>query len=315
MHGWTHGFGTHKGKELMQKLHVKSTSSPQEKPVWLVALITLGKGILKHPQGLIGGSIIAIVILSSIFAPLITPYNPDVINVPMRFQAPSARHFFGTDHLGRDVFSRVVYGSRASVLAGFVATGIAVVFGTFFGIVAGYVQGLTDSIIMRITDALLAFPSLVLMIAFAAVFGAGLGWAMVAIGIASIPGFVRLVRGQVLSIRAREYVEASRGLGANHLRITSKHIFPNIVAPIVVWSSLTVGGAILAESGLSFLGLGTQPPTASWGSMVNQGNQYLRLAPWIAIFPGAAIFFTVIGANLFGDALRDIGDPRMRGRT
>lgn len=282
---------------------------------WLSMLIGAVKNLVRHPQGLMGGSIILLVVLSSIFAPWISPYDPNIINVPNRFHPPSGEHFFGTDHLGRDVFSRVIFGSRASVLAGFVATGIAVIFGTFFGLLAGYMQGWVDSIIMRVTDALLAFPSLVLMIAFAAVFGAGLGWAMVAIGIASIPGFVRLVRGQVLSVAGREYVEASRSLGATHVRITGRHILPNIVAPIVVWSSLTVGGAILAESGLSFLGLGTQPPTASWGSMVNQGNQYLRLAPWIAIFPGAAIFFTVIGANLFGDALRDIGDPRMRGKS
>jgi peptide/nickel transport system permease protein len=270
--------------------------------------------LVLHPQGLLGGTIVLAVLLSAIFAFVIAPHDPNIINVPMRLQPPSQEHLFGTDHLGRDVFSRVVYGSRASVLAGFVATSIAVVFGTLFGVLAGYIGGRIDSVIMRVTDALLAFPSLVLMIAFAAVFGAGLGWAMVAIGISSIPNFIRLVRGQVLSVRAREYVEASRGLGANHMRITSHHILPNIVAPIIVWASLTVGGAILAESGLSFLGLGTQPPTASWGSMVNQGNQYLRMAPWIAIFPGAAIFLTVIGANLLGDALRDLGDPRMRGR-
>lgn len=267
-----------------------------------------------HPQGLIGGTFVLAVVISAVFAFTIAPYDPNIINVPMRLQPPSGEHLFGTDHLGRDVFSRVIFGSRASVLAGFVATSIAVVFGTLFGVLAGYMEGWVDSVIMRVTDALLAFPSLVLMIAFAAVFGAGLGWAMVAIGISSIPRFVRLVRGQVLSVRAREYVEASRGLGANHIRITSRHILPNILAPIIVWSSLTVGGAILAESALSFLGLGTQPPTASWGSMVNQGNQYLRMAPWIAIFPGAAIFLTVIGANLLGDAIRDLGDPRMRGR-
>lgn len=267
-----------------------------------------------HPQGSLGAIVVLAVLISAVFAFAIAPYDPNIINVPMRLQPPSGEHLFGTDHLGRDVFSRVIFGSRASVLAGFVATSIAVVFGTLFGVLAGYLGGRVDSIIMRVTDALLAFPSLVLMIAFAAVFGSGLGWAMVAIGISSIPNFVRLVRGQVLSVRTREYVEASRGLGANHMRITSHHILPNILAPIIVWASLTVGGAILAESGLSFLGLGTQPPTASWGSMVSQGNQYLRLAPWIAIFPGAAIFFTVIGANLLGDALRDLGDPRMRGR-
>ncbi len=268
--------------------------------------------LIRHPQGIIGGIVVIAVVACAIFAPVFAPYDPDVINVPARLEGPSAEHLFGTDHLGRDVLSRVIFGSRASVLAGFVATSIAVVFGTLFGMLAGYLQGPVDSVIMRVTDALLAFPNLVLMIAFAAVFGAGLGWAMVAIGISSIPNFVRLVRGQILSLRSREFVEASRGIGANHMRVALLHILPNIFAPIIVWSSLTVGGAILAESALSFLGLGTQPPTASWGSMVNQGNQYLRLAPWSAIFPGAAIFVTVIGVNLFGDALRDMGDSRMK---
>jgi len=250
-------------------------------------------------------------IICAIFAPVLAPYDPYQISVSSRHSPPSLEHWFGTDHLGRDVLSRVIYGSRASVLAGFVATSIALGFGTVLGLLAGYLEGWVDNLIMRVTDAVLAFPGLVLMIAFAAVFGAGLGWAMVAIGISSIPSFVRLVRGQVLAVRAREYVEASRSLGANHIRIAARHILPNIAAPIIVYTSLSVGGAILAESGLSFLGLGTQPPTASWGSMVSQGNQYLRLAPWSAIFPGAAIFLAVIGVNLLGDAVRDIGDPRM----
>lgn len=296
----------------MQELNELSIKLSRRKERGTAPVLEGLKRLFRHPQGVLGGIVIVVVAGSAAFAPFLAPYDPNVMDVPSRLQAPSLKHLFGTDHLGRDVLSRVIFGSRASVLAGFVATAIAVVFGTLFGMLAGYLEGWVDNVIMRITDALLAFPSLVLMIAFSAVFGAGLGWAMVAIGISSIPNFVRLVRGQILSIRTREFVEACRSIGANHTRVAIGHILPNIIAPIIIWSSLTIGGAILAESGLSFLGLGTQPPTASWGSMVNQGNQYLRLAPWGAIFPGAAIFLTVIGVNLFGDALRDLGDSRMR---
>lgn len=275
---------------------------------------TLLNRFLTHPQGIIGLTILSLVAFSAVFAPWIATHDPTVLSMPMRMQPSSGEHLFDTDHLGRDVFSRVVYGSRVSMLAGFVATSIAARFGTIFGPIAGYLEGRFDHVIMRVTDALLAFPELVLLITFAAVFGPGLTMAMVAIGIAGIPVFTRLVRGQVLSIRGREYVEATRSLGSSHLRIAGRHVLPNVLPPIIVWSSLLVGGAILAEAGLSFLGLGVQPPTPSWGSMVNQGNQYLRLAPWMSLFPGAAIFFTVLGANLMGDALRDLGDPRMRGR-
>ncbi len=275
---------------------------------------TLLRRLIKHPQGVIGMTILSLVVFAALFAPLIAPHDPTVLNMSVRMQPPSTEHVFGTDHLGRDVFSRVVYGSRVSILAGFVATTIAAVFGTMFGLLAGYLEGRFDHVIMRVTDALLAFPELVLLIAFATIFGPGLTMAMVAIGIAGIPVFTRLVRGQVLSIRGREYVEATRSLGSSHVRIASLHVLPNVLPAIIVWSSLLVGGAILAEAGLSFLGLGVQPPTPSWGSMVNQGNQYLRLAPWMSLFPGAAIFFTVLGANLMGDAMRDLGDPRMRGR-
>lgn len=269
---------------------------------------------LQHPQGVIGGAILLIVIIAAIFAPLIATHDPAQISSAKRMLPPSSEHLFGTDHLGRDVFSRVIYGSRVSIIAGVVVSCISALFGTIFGLLAGYLEGRFDHVIMRVTDALLAFPDLVLLIAFAAVFGPGLTMAMVAIGIAGIPVFTRLVRGQVLAIRGREYVEATRALGAGHTRLAARHILPNVLPAVIVWTSLLVGGAILAESGLSFLGLGVQPPTPSWGSMVNQGNQFLRLAPWMALFPGSAIFVTVLGANLLGDAMRDIGDPRMRGR-
>ncbi len=283
-------------------------------PAPLPTRASLWSKFLRHPQGVIGATILLTVVIAAIFAPWVASHDPAVISAAKRMQPPSAEHWFGTDHLGRDVYSRVIYGSRVSILAGVVASSIAAVFGTVFGLMAGYLEGRFDHVIMRVTDALLAFPDLVLLIAFAAVFGPGLTMAMVAIGIAGIPVFTRLVRGQVLAIRGREYVEATRSLGAGHARIAARHILPNVLPAIIVWISLLVGGAILAESGLSFLGLGVQPPAPSWGSMVNQGNQFLRLAPWMSLFPGAAIFLAVLGANLFGDAMRDLGDPRMRGR-
>lgn len=267
----------------------------------------------RHYQGVIGLAIVLLVMLAALLAPVIATHDPEEVDVQKRLQGPSVTHLFGTDNLGRDVFSRVVYGSRISILAGFVATSIAVTAGTTLGILAGYMGGKVDHTLMRLMDAFMAFPGLVLMIGFAAVFGPGLTNAMIAIGITGTPGFTRLVRGQVLAIRSRDFVEAARATGATGPRIAVRHVLPNILAPIIVWASLGVAGAILAEAGLSFLGLGTQPPTPSWGSMVNQGNSFLSRAPWIAIFPGAAIFLTVLGANLLGDALRDAWDPRLRG--
>lgn len=283
-------------------------------PVRPPTRVSFWSKFLRHPQGVIGAVILVAVVVAALFAPWIATHDPAVISSVKRMQAPSAEHWFGTDHLGRDVYSRVIYGSRVSILAGVVASSIAAVFGTLLGLIAGYLEGRFDHVIMRVTDALLAFPDLVLLIAFAAVFGPGLTMAMVAIGIAGIPVFTRLVRGQVLAVRGREYVEATRSLGAGHVRVATRHVLPNVLPAIIVWVSLLVGGAILAESGLSFLGLGVQPPAPSWGSMVNQGNQFLRLAPWMSLFPGAAIFLAVLGANLLGDAMRDLGDPRMRGR-
>jgi peptide/nickel transport system permease protein len=268
------------------------------------------RAVLRSGQGVFGCIVLVLLVALAVLSPIVATHDPASVDVPARLSPPSGEHWLGTDHLGRDVFSRVVYGSRTSILAGVVATTIAITLGTLLGLVAGYLHGSIDNAIMRVTDALLAFPELVLMIAFAAIFGPGLTLAMIAIGIASVPRVIRLVRGQVLAVRALEYVEATRALGSGSWRVIGQHILPNVTSPIIVWGSMLVGTAILAEAGLSFLGLGTQPPTPSWGSMINQGNQYLRLAPWISIFPGLAIFITVLGANLLGDALRDALDPR-----
>lgn len=267
----------------------------------------------RHYQGVIGAVIVLGVVVMAIFAPVIATHDPEVLGIDERLQAPSSDHYFGTDNLGRDVFSRLVYGSRVSILAGFLATFISVTMGTILGLIAGYGGGYIDHIVMRLMDAFMAFPGLILMIGFTAVFGPSLTNAMIAIGITGTPGFTRLVRGQVLSVRSRDFVIAAQATGSPEVRIARKHVLPNIMAPIIVWASLGVAGAILAEAGLSFLGLGTQPPTPSWGSMVNQGNAFLSNAPWIAVFPGGAIFLAVLGANLLGDALRDAWDPRLRG--
>ncbi|MGH2435820.1 MAG: ABC transporter permease, partial [bacterium] len=225
---------------------------------------------------------------------------------------PASTHIMGTDDLGRDILSRIFYGTRTSLLAGVISVGIAVAIGLPLGLLAGFYRGRLDDVLMRLTDAMLSFPFLVLALAMAAVLGAGLDRAMIAIGIVFTPGFVRLSRGQVLSEREQNYVEAARASGAGDGRIIWRHILPNIVSPVLVQASLSTAAAITAEAALSFLGLGTQPPTPSWGSMLNIAQAYLGSAPWMALWPGLAIFITVLSINLTGDGLREALDPRLR---
>ncbi len=238
-----------------------------------------------------------------------SPIKPDFVNL---LQPPSVAHPMGTDDLGRDVLSRVIFGARTSLLAGVISVGIAVVVGLPVGLLSGYYGGRLDDTLMRLTDALLSFPFLVLALALAAVLGAGLDKAMIAIGIVFTPGFVRLARGQVLSERELNYVEAAKALGAGDGRIIWSHILPNVLSPVLVQASLATAVAITAEAALSFLGLGTQPPTPSWGSMLNIAQAYLGTAPWMAVWPGLAIFVTVLALNLLGDGLREALDPRLR---
>jgi ABC-type dipeptide/oligopeptide/nickel transport system permease subunit len=251
-------------------------------------------------------------VLAAIATPLVSPYDPLKQDLANSLARPSFGHALGTDNVGRDVLARVIWGTRVSLAAGFVSIALAASFGSLLGLLAGYWGGRVDELIMRVVDAILSFPALVLALALGAVLGAGLGGVLIALGVVYTPTFARLMRGQVLTIKAREYVDAARLLGAPAWRIVMRHILPNAATPIVVQASVSVAFAILAEASLSFLGLGVQPPEPSWGSMINAGRGYLQLAPWLVFGPGAALFVTVLGLNFVGDALRDALDPRLR---
>jgi peptide/nickel transport system permease protein len=268
------------------------------------------RALLSRPTAVFGGVVLIGVIGLALFAPWIAPYDPLATSWSLVRKAPSAAHWFGTDEVGRDLLSRIIWGARASLSAGVIAVAIAVGVGVPTGMVAGYVGGWTDSLISRLTDAMLAIPFLILAIALAAFLGPSLGNAMIAIGVTATPIFVRLARGQVLAARAEDYVEAARAVGNPPIRILLRHILPNILPPVMVQATLAVAAAIIAEASLSFLGLGQQPPAPSWGSMLNTAQRFLTQAPWMAIFPGLAIFLTVLAFNLFGDGLRDAMDPR-----
>jgi peptide/nickel transport system permease protein len=260
----------------------------------------------------VGIAIIALFILCAAFASKVAPYDPLRQNLDQAFSPPSFQHLFGTDDLGRDLLSRTIYGARISLLAGAISVSIALVLGVAVGLVAGYWSKPLDLILMRLMDALLAFPSLILALAITAMLGSNLVNALIAIGVVGIPAFARLTRGQVLAVREYAFVEAGRALGASDIRIMIRHILPNVSAALIVQASLSVAFAILAEASLSFLGLGAKPPTPSWGSMVSLGRDFLDQAPWIVFAPGGAIFLAVLGFNFLGDALRDLLDPRVR---
>jgi len=249
-------------------------------------------------------------ILSAAGAGYLAPSSPIRGELSDALQAPSWAHWLGTDDLGRDEVSRLVYGARVSLLAGMISVSIAATVGVPLGLAAGYGGGLLDETIMRVVDAILAFPALVLALAISAALGPGFVSSMLAIGFVTIPAFARLTRGQVLAVRALDYVESARAAGAGTLRILAAHVLPNALSPLIVQASLSIAFAILTEAGLSFLGLGVQPPAPSWGSMLLTGKNYLVSAPWLSLAPGIAIFATVISFNLLGDALEDALDPR-----
>ena len=260
----------------------------------------------------VGGAIVGAVVLAALLGPLVAPYSPTQQDVRNILKPPAVAHVLGTDELGRDTLTRVLYGAQVSLQVGVLAVGISLLIGVTLGLVAGYLRGLTDAGVMRLMDGLLALPTLVLALAITAMLGPSLTNAMLAIGITGVPVFARLVRGQVLSVRELDYIQAARSLGAGDGRVMLTHVLPNVLAPIVVQASLAMPTAILAEAGLSFLGLGVQPPTPSWGAMLNTAKGYLQQDPWMAIAAGTAIFVTVLGFNFLGDAVRDALDPRLR---
>jgi peptide/nickel transport system permease protein len=261
---------------------------------------------------LAGALVTLVAVAVAVAAPILAPHNPLKQNLGNTLARPDRVHLLGTDNVGRDVLSRVIWGARISLLAGVVSVTIAALAGSSIGLFAGYQGGRADGAAMRLMDAILSFPPLVLALALGAVLGADLTGVLIALGVVYTPIFARLMRGQVLTIRSREYIEAARALGASAPSIAWRHVLPNAATPIVVQASLSVAFAILAEASLSFLGLGIQPPEASWGSMINAGRGYLRQAPWIVFGPGAALFVTVLGLNFLGDAVRDALDPKLR---
>jgi peptide/nickel transport system permease protein len=282
--------------------------APPESQPWRRAL----RRLVKRRGAMVGAFVVLFFVAVAIFAPLISPYDPIATNWLLVRKPPSAVHWFGTDEIGRDVLARIIYGARASLLAGVVSVCISLVCGVPIGLLAGYVGGFLDGLLMRITDAMLACPFLILAIALAAFLGPSLTNAMIAIGISAMPAFIRLTRAQVLNAKVEDYVEAARAVGNPHWRIALRHVLPNIVPPLLVQASLAIAGAIIAEAALSFLGLGQQPPSPSWGSMLNSAQRFIAQAPWMAFWPGFAIFFAVLSFNLLGDGLRDALDPRQR---
>ena len=270
------------------------------------------KRFRRNGLAVFGAVVLILFILLALLAPWVTQFSPRTVTYTAITNAPSWTHWFGTDDLGRDVFSRVVYGARVSLGIGFFSILIASLIGTAVGIVSGYLGGWVDEIIMRIVDAMLALPFLVLAIVVSAVLGASLQNTILAISIVSLPGFARIARGEAIAVKEREYIQAATALGSKTQRIVLQHVLPNISGPLIVQATLATAQAILTESSLSFLGLGVQPPTPAWGSMLNTAKGYLSIAPWMAIFPGIAIFLVVLALSLLGDGLREALNPRHR---
>lgn len=278
----------------------------QWKEVW--------KRLERNKMALVGLGILILLVLVALFADVIADYNTVVIkqNLAEKLQPPSAKHWLGTDKFGRDIFARLVHGTRVSLKVGIIAVGIAIVFGGILGAIAGFYGGKLDNIIMRAMDIFLAVPSILLAIAIVSALGPSIINLMLAISISNIPSYARIVRASVLSIRDQEFIEAAKAIGASNTRIIFRHIIPNSLAPVIVQATLGVAGAILATAGLSFIGLGIQPPAPEWGSMLSEGRQYLRDCWWITTFPGIAIMITILSLNLLGDGLRDALDPRLK---
>ncbi len=267
---------------------------------------------VRNRGGMIGLTIMVSITLIAVFAPVVAPYDPYELSRLDRLQGPTRAHLMGTDDLGRDLLSRIIYGARISMTVGLFTVLIATLLGAPAGIVAGYFGGKVDSVIMRVMDVIFSFPAVLLALAITAFLGPSLRNMILALGIVYAPGFSRIVRGPVLAARHLEYVEASRVMGASDARILFRHLLPNVISPLIVTATVTFSFALLAEAALSFLGMGAQPPEASWGVMLSSGRRFMETVPSLAIFPGVAIVITVLGSNLLGDALRDVLDPQLR---
>jgi peptide/nickel transport system permease protein len=270
------------------------------------------RALVANKLAVFGLAVLALLVLVAVFAPVLMPHSPVAVDIMGRLQPPSASHPFGTDELGRDILSRVILGARVSLQVGAIAVGFSLVAGVPLGLVAGFYGGRVDDVIMRAMDMLFAFPAILLAIAIVAVLGPSMANAMIAIGIVFAPIFARVTRGSVLSVREEVYVRAARSLGASDLRILRRHVLPNVLAPIIVQTSISLAFAVLNEAALSFLGIGVQPPRPSWGRMLFEGRGFMQQAWWMAVFPGLAIFVTVLACNVVGDALRDALDPRQK---
>ena len=268
--------------------------------------------LARRRGAMVGLVVVVLFIGAALFAPWLAPFDPIETSWSAIRKAPSAAHWFGTDEVGRDVLSRVIWGTRASLLAGVVSVSISLLLGVPIGLAAGFIGGFTDGLISRITDAFLACPFLILAIALAAFLGPSLTNAMIAIGVSATPIFVRLTRAQVINVKVEDYIEAARAVGNPPLRVALRHVMPNVAAPLIVQATLAIAAAVIAEASLSFLGLGQQPPAPSWGSMLNTAKNYVDNAAWMAIWPGVSIFLLVLSFNLLGDGLRDALDPRQR---
>jgi len=268
---------------------------------------------LRRNRGaMVGGGFLLFLVLVAVFAPLIAPYDPVEMAPKDRLQPPSMAHLMGTDNFGRDALSRIIFGTRISLTVGFISVGIGAAMGMVLGLAAGYFGGYLDTVIMRFVDAVLAFPGILLSLSIVAVLGATLQNVMIAVGISSVPRFTRVVRGSVLSAREKLYVLSARSIGCRSMSIMYRHILPNVFGPVVILATLGIGSAILLSAGLSYLGLGAQPPTPEWGLMLNTGRPYIAVAWWVMTFPGLAIMLTVLAVNMIGDGMRDALDPRLR---
>ncbi len=303
------GIGAAASEGVLHDLPIELRESAGERKGVLAGLRTF----LSDPKAAVAAFILVSFVLIAVFAPLLAPYGEAQQDRTRSLENPTWSHPLGTDRLGRDVLSRVIYGSRVSLRVGIIAVGIAAAIGVPMGLVAGYAGRWADEAIMRLVDAWIVFPNLILLLAIVAILGPGTTNVMIAIGLNSFPIYARLVRAQTLSLKERDFVLAARAIGARDSAILWRHILPNAIQPVIVQGSLAVGGAVLAEAGLSFLGVGVRPPTATWGVIIADGFSVIRTNPWVSITPGVAIVLFVLGVNLLGDRLRDVLDPRLRG--